>query len=315
MKKCIICFLLLTMLQSAFCSIVRGDDSGERFTVDVGMLSRKQLENIPQTFKKLDLKPYATRDIKDEVEGDGTGGWSDQGENDLRMFDKFGAQEMLGVPFDFIDPKSNHNKAVLALRGQNDMELPTSVDIPIGTTTAGAYFIQASPWCSGTCGTYTWIYSDGTKASVDIIQDLYICDFWGYSSYDYCRPAWTATKADGSQRTLYLFAMNNPHPEKDVACLRLESSGSGAYIMIMAITLTNEGPYLEQVESAMYRTTSTYGWYEYTPSVTSERIGSALDFSYLLDAPAGKHGALKRDGSNFVFEDGTAVKLDRKSVV
>ena len=63
------------------------------------------------------------RDIKDEIEGDGTGGWSDQGDNDLRMFDQFGAQEMLGVPFDFVNPALNGGKAVLALRGQNDEEL------------------------------------------------------------------------------------------------------------------------------------------------------------------------------------------------
>lgn len=309
MKKSIICVLLLTILQNVFCNIVFGEDEREYFAVDVGMLNQKQLKNIQRSFKKIDLKPYATRDIKDEVAGDGTGGWSDQGDNDLRMFDEFGDREMLGIPFEFIDPATNNNKAVLALRGQNDMELPTSVDIPIDSTTAGAYFIHASPWCSGTCGTYSWVYSDGTEASVDIVQNQYICDFWGYNSYDFCRPAWTTTKSDGSQRSLYLFAMNNPYPEKKVKSLRLTSSGSGAYIMIMAITLTDSGPYLEQVESAKFRTTNTFGWYEYSPADSEKRQGSALDFSDLLDAPAGKHGALGRNGSNLVFEDGTAAKF------
>jgi len=305
MKKWISMFLAFLMLQSNFSCVFAEENVRESFVVDVSMLSRKQIDNIPQNFKKLDLTSFANRDIKDEVAGDGTGGWSDQGDNDLRMFNMFGAQEMLGVPFDFIDPSKNNNKAVLGLRGQNDMELPTSVDIPVNSKTAGAYFVHASPWAAGVCGTYSWVYKDGSEAYVDIEKNVYICDFWGKSSYDYCRAAWTATKADGSQRSLYLFAMNNPYPDKEVDCLRLSTAGGGAYIMIMAITLTNSGPYLEQVESAKYRTVSTYGWYPYTYSSAEQRKDSVLDFSHLLDAPAGKHGKVLTKGSQFVFEDGT----------
>lgn len=302
------------ILTSALCLItlsgaIKAEEISEKFSIDVGMLSQKQIKSIPQKFRKIDISKYATRDIRDEVAGDGTGGWSDQGDNDLRMFDKFGAQEMLGVPFDFIDPTKNNNKAVLALRGQNDTELPISVEIPIETVTAGAYFVQASPWCSGVCGTYTWVYSDGQEASVDIEQNVYICDFWGYSSYDYCRPCWTVTKSDGSQRTLYLFAMNNPYPEKEVKKLKLSSTGSGAYIMIMAITLSDSGPYLEQVESSKYRTTSTYGWFPYEQPSPELRKDGILDFSYLVDAPAGKYGQVMRKGSDFVFENGQKIKF------
>lgn len=35
----------------------------------------------------------------------------------------------------------------------------------------------------------------------------------------------------------------------------------------------------------------------------------ALDFSYLLDAPAGKHGFVKAENGNMVFEDGTRIKF------
>lgn len=35
----------------------------------------------------------------------------------------------------------------------------------------------------------------------------------------------------------------------------------------------------------------------------------ALDFRYLLDAPAGKHGFLKSENGNLVFEDGTSIKF------
>lgn len=283
--------------------------ASEKFNLDVGMLSEKQIKNSGQIFTKIDLKPYANRDVKDEVEGDNKGGWSDQGENDLRMFDKFGNQEMLGVPFYFINPSENGGNAVLGLRGQQDTGLPTSVTIPVERTAAGAYFIQASPYCSGVCGTYTWVYEDGSEAYMDIVQNEHICDFWGSKSFDYVRTAWTATKSDGSLRSLYLFAMNNPYPEKKIKSLRLETEGGGAYIMIMAITLTDKGPYLTRTSSAESVTTSTYGWYNYELPDENKVKGSAIDFSGYLDAPAGKHGAVKADGERLVFEDGTEARF------
>ena len=36
---------------------------------------------------------------------------------------------------------------------------------------------------------------------------------------------------------------------------------------------------------------------------------SIIDMSYLVEKPAGKHGFLKRQGKDFVFEDGTPVKF------
>ncbi|MBP3361920.1 MAG: hypothetical protein J6N52_13770 [Clostridia bacterium] len=281
----------------------------EEFAVEIGMLTEKQLSQMPQIFTPIDLKKYVNRDIRDDVAGDFQGGWSDQGENDLRMFNSFGKQEMLGIPFDFINPAQNNQKAVLGLRGQNDSGLPTKVEIPIDRVTAGAYFVHASPWASGNCGKYSWVYSDGSESYVNIAQNIYICDFWGKASYDYCRPVWSVQKGDGTMRSLYLFAMNNPHPEKKVKNLKLETEGSGAYIMIMGITLTDSGPYLPATENSKKCTTSTYGWYEYKPEDVEKIENSPIDFSFLIDAPAGKHGRVSSNGEKLKFENGTEAKF------
>ena len=214
------------------CPVMSEEVQNDTFNLNVNLMSEEQIKNINQNFTKIDLRRYMNRALRDDVAGDGTGGWSDQGDNDMRMFDKFGNQEMLGVPFNFVDPEKNGGNGVVAIRGRNDMELPTSVSVPINRTAAGAYIVHASPWCSGTCGTYTWEYEDGTKRSIDIVQNVHICDFWGEKNYDYVRAAWTATKEDGSLRSLYLFAMNNPEPEKKIKNLIFETSGSGPYIML-----------------------------------------------------------------------------------
>ena len=61
---------------------VFADNVSEKFDLDVGMLSEKQIQSIGQKFYKIDLKPLANRDIRDDVAGDHKGGWSDQGDND-----------------------------------------------------------------------------------------------------------------------------------------------------------------------------------------------------------------------------------------
>jgi Carbohydrate binding domain (family 11) len=48
----------------------------------------------------------------------------------------------------------------------------------------------------------------------------------------------------------------------------------------------------------------TSKWFAYRGTDPVKRRGSALDVSRLLDAPAGKHGPLKRQGENFVFTNG-----------
>lgn len=49
------------------------------------------------------------------------------------------------------------------------------------------------------------------------------------------------------------------------------------------------------------------GWFEWNLPDDSAAYGTAIDASFLLDAPAGKHGFLKTKDDDFCFEDGTEV--------
>ncbi|MBO5008403.1 MAG: S-layer homology domain-containing protein [Clostridia bacterium] len=57
-------------------------------------------------------------------------------------------------------------------------------------------------------------------------------------------------------------------------------------------------------DSTLYNP-DTSTWYAYEPVDVSDTEGTVLDVSWILDAPAGKHGYLSTEGDNFVFEDGT----------
>ncbi len=52
---------------------------------------------------------------------------------------------------------------------------------------------------------------------------------------------------------------------------------------------------------------SRAGWYPFLPTNTNE--AGVLGMADWLDAPAGRHGFLKRSGERFVFEDGTPIKF------
>ena len=50
-------------------------------------------------------------------------------------------------------------------------------------------------------------------------------------------------------------------------------------------------------------------WFPWEDPDDSEAYDTPLDASFILDAPAGKHGFIKPDGENMFFEDGTRVRF------
>ncbi|HET9932273.1 MAG TPA: CIA30 family protein, partial [Polyangiaceae bacterium] len=54
---------------------------------------------------------------------------------------------------------------------------------------------------------------------------------------------------------------------------------------------------------------ATADWFAWSGIDVAKRRGTALDVSRLLDAPAGKHGALARKGEAFVFADGKRTRF------
>ena len=53
----------------------------------------------------------------------------------------------------------------------------------------------------------------------------------------------------------------------------------------------------------------TTDWIEWENPDFAKRGGTALDASYLLDAPAGKHGFAAASGEDIFFEDGTPARF------
>ena len=247
----------------------------------------------------------------DEVEGDGKGGWGDGGpDNDLRDFTLRGEQYLRGVLFNIIEPADNDNKSCIVLRGQDDPSVPLQAEIDINQTAAGVYFLHAGAWLSERVGQYVFVYEDGSEEVIEIVGGDHMNNWWGATETDNLRTAWRGTAPAAGIVSLGLFALQNPFPDKKIAKLRLQSYGDATYPMIVAITLTDKGPYLPKTKVDNKFNPDTSEWFPYDYPRNHEKIsGTAMDASFLLDAPSGKHGFAKAEGESIIFEDGTKARF------
>ena len=271
---------------------------------EFGEVKEEVYDQMNQTFTPVDISSVVNMDFADEIAGDGKGGWTDQGSvNDMRYFDKFGNVKFCGVEFNIIDPAKNKGKAVITLRGQNLETLPNKVEVPIGQKAAGAYILHSAAHVVDDIATYSFVYEDGTRYDVPIRNKNEIFNFWGTGVAERCKTAWNGINESTTSVSLYMYAMENPYPEKVISKMEFATKGSDAFCMIAGITLTDKGPYMLQESDRGNPDTSD--WYPYEMPTFDTIVDTVLDFSWLQDGPAGNHGWLQSKDGELVFEDGT----------
>ncbi len=204
-------------------------------------------------FTTIDLKKQVNMGFKDDKAGDGKGGWIDQGENDMRSFSAKGRTEYLGIPFDIIDPAKNKGKSSVVLRGQDNEAFPVKVEVDINRKCAGIYFLHSSAFSEGIIGKYTLEFEDGKKVSINIRDKQEIFNWWGEFESEMARPVWSGsnpmTGLYNMKVSLYLYALANPRPNEKIRRIIIRTDGNKSYLMVVAMTLTDEGPYLPVLET------------------------------------------------------------------
>lgn len=278
----------------------------------VKIISQKEFDSKNIQFTRLDLKPYMTTGFADEVADDGQGGWSDQGPtNDLADFTLRGEQYFESVPFNIVEPADNNGKSAIALKADGTGVYTKEVVIPIGQKAAGFYVIHVYSYDDNTVATYTYEYTDGTTADITIMKNQQIFNWWGTKESNVVRTIWTGETPDASQYnmkiSLSMFPCVNPNPDKEIRNIRLKAESNTCAAMIVAMTLADQGLYLPEVSNIYNPDTSD--WYAYEQPDYEKLVGTALDVSYVLDAPAGKHGYVTVKGEDFTFEDGTVAQF------
>lgn len=212
-------------------------------------------------YHPVSLSRYVNMGFYDPVAGDGKGGWTDQGDNDMRFFltnhtGKEGGREdamevaaapmpkhvtFLGRKFDMIDPKKNGGKAVISLRGQQHGEkLPAEVkDIQVDRTADRLWFLHTAGWLGEAkqeVGQFVIHYADHSKVVVPIRAGVEVGDWWDPEPLPQARVAWSGRNLVHAPIGIYLTEWKNPHPEKVIEAIDIVGARSSAQWVVLAIT-------------------------------------------------------------------------------
>jgi beta-galactosidase len=189
----------------------------------------------PQAYRQepLDLRPWLTTALRDEVAGDGRGGWTDQGENDLRSLPT-GRQTLGGVSFDVAD-------GCLALRSATHLtQGPARVEgIRVGARCDALFFLHAAAWATGGGGTIATCrvrYQDGQEQEVAMVDGANVGDWWHPEDLPLAQVAWRGANPAHESVGLFCCTWRNPRPAVPVATLSLAGGEADAVYLLVAIT-------------------------------------------------------------------------------
>ena len=263
----------------------------------------------------LDLRAAFNASFLDDKADDRQGGWTDQGpENDLRILPYRDRHPDLGdVPFELVDPDSNHGKSCIALRGPHREYFPQSASAAIAGECRGnyLYLLHTLAWPAegntpkGEIGTVVIEFADGSSAAITVVGGRDAANWWLPQPLPNGVVAWS-----GHNRSslVGLYRSRFRIPDRQIRAIRFEANGASVW-MIVAATVASD-PVPEKADGGVVHIEPGDDW---RPIRLEKDVipGGILDFSGTLDAPAGKYGPVVIRNGHFEFRDrpGTPVRF------
>ncbi len=245
------------------------------------------VEEPDRSFTTVSLGAAANTDFRGTAESDAIG-WSQEGENDLRNMPT-GEQSFHGVPFDVIDPEKNDGRACIGIAGRPPYA--SEAELPVGRKAASLYLLhtKAGP---GLVGRLEVLYEDGSEylhriAAQEINGDgPAIGDWWHPSAPEQKRGiptlkvAWRGHNPRANDVGVYVYGLNNPHPEKTIEKVRLRvpEGETRAIWWVLGLTLSDTEVYFRpSISCGMPRNWSSgemmYGLFEGLIGVQDTGVG------------------------------------------
>lgn len=268
------------------------------FQPSAGMLTGSGMD-LRFSLRKIRSKPVAiskaaNMGFRDEIADDGKGGWTDQGPgNDLRTFQKKTVAAG-GSIFLITDPEKNAGKSVIVL----GRTFPREVTLPVSGRGKYLHLLHATGWTvPGKAGEITVTFADGSSQKINVVSFRDVGNWWDPSNYPNGAVIWNG-KNRLANLGLYFsqFKLNREDPVR----LVLRAFDRQLWL-IPGITLAS-GPVPSRGEDRTVVLQENREWIR-LDFPRSIQVGSPLDFSCMLDAPAGKYGRITvaPDG-HFSFE-------------
>lgn len=207
-----------------------------------------------EDFVPVDFRAEVNRGFRDEVADDREGGWTDQGpNNDLRGM-QIGQRVFHQIVFDIIDPLKNDGKSCLVL--YSPTHAPTGIrktgEISVNEKADALFFLQTAAWYSSRTHLgaplirYVVTYEDGSLETAEALGGLHIRDWWSPGDAQEARGVSLLLRSETEpdalprRRGLQLQEWTNPHPEKTIRSLRVESANTGIIPIVVAISTWRE---------------------------------------------------------------------------
>lgn len=277
-------------------------DGGEQFTV---ASFRYIFEFRGIKSNPVSLAEAANRAFRDEVAGDGKGGWNDQGpENDLRMFQP-GRHRFFGVEFQVADPDRNGGRACIVLNGGDRNCFADSATVRPKGKGKFLYLLHANAFTGKyrDAGTILVKFRNGSTQEIAVRNLVDVGNWWGGVDHENAPVVWKSTNAK-SVVGLYMtgFQLSRDDPAEITF-----AKGEYPNWMIVGATLTDRKAEPYRINTDVYILPGP----EWTPTqVRDITAGTVLDFSKHAEAPAGKYGRviLSPEG-RLVFENAPTKRL------
>ncbi len=199
----------------------------------------------PPIYKPLDLSSYANMDISN-TNKNAKHPWMNAGRpgDDLHNL-PVGKQIFDSIQFNIIDPSKNKRNAVIAVSNQKDF--PGSVTVSLNDTAASIYLLHTAgkPASENVAGIVKIEYEDGSDYLQYIMMNKQLA-YWWFSDLktDYSGIAWYGKNDVSEGVGVSWCAIDNPHPQKKIKNIVLQSSQNNNIYAVFAITLSNEKHYV-----------------------------------------------------------------------
>jgi len=190
-------------------------------------------------FTKLDMQSVANTDFSGEG-ADGVPGWTGQGGNDLREM-IVGDQIFQDIPFSVIDPADNERRACLGLSGAEGYASHSSLSVG---ETAGSIYLLHTKAGGALAGSLTLQYEDGSSYT-DYISDGKIGGWWMPNDpprnrkMPVCKVAWRGENKVFHNVGVFVYGLNNPHPEKVIKSIDFEGVKNNTKWFVLGVTLSD----------------------------------------------------------------------------
>ena len=259
----------------------------------------------PYRSTPLDFSSVANRGFIDEVEGDGKGGWTDQGkQQDLSSFkEKHLTAEK--VRFDIAQGKNT-----CIVLGKQFKGTLKEAKLTAGSQTFDwLYLLHAAAWCGKKgeqVGIIEIIYSDDSVQRIPVRNKIDVNNWWGDGKdQENWQRAWSAASKDGMNFGIGIsrFALQN----KSVKTITFHAGEKSMWMIVGATGVNGKGIHFapnQEKETPEIPLSIKPGkdWkiYRYEHGVIP---GSILDFSSLASpVPAGTYGRVVIRNGHFEFE-------------